>query len=293
MRPLISFTIVVLTFACGIASAHLTWRMVAPPVEAMAMVVPVNESLLLAAGSGAVKRDSGQQRIANRDLFGVESTPKLPEQMVIPVAESEAPLTQLKLTLNGVFFSQDKASYALIAKEREDALPYHIGSEVAAGTELHSIYPDYVMLLRSGVLERLELESLREGGDRNASRRTPPPTRASAAPEPPQPQVTTRYGEIRSRLLNNPQDAIRMAKIRPLMENGKMRGYRVNPGRGENRQLFDELGFIPGDVVTAVNGVSVIDPTQIGAVMNALTAADTVTVTLERNGAIETLSVTF
>ncbi|MBF0218730.1 MAG: PDZ domain-containing protein [Gammaproteobacteria bacterium] len=287
MNRLPSYFMPLLVLLCGVAAAQLTLTVAVP--EAVSPLLPD-------VGAPVRHPDPAQHQplgsVAKVALFGqAVVADAAPPRAVVKASSAELVKTTLDLTLMGIFHHQDEPSYALIMRGKEPDLPFHPGDEITSGAFLHSIERDHVVLERGGRLETLYLEL-----DKPApvALRAQPQERPQAKPtEPVTPQSTTRYGEIRERLLKNPQDAINMAKVRPLLENGKMVGYRVNPGNGRNRQLLDELGFIPGDVVTAVNGVSVIDPTQIGAVMNALTTSGTVTVTLKRNGAEETLSVNF
>jgi general secretion pathway protein C len=70
---------------------------------------------------------------------------------------------------------------------------------------------------------------------------------------------------------------------------GKQRGYRIYPGR--KRQQFAELGLKPGDLVTAINGTALDDPASGMEVFRTLGESDQVSVTVERNGQPETLTL--
>jgi len=63
---------------------------------------------------------------------------------------------------------------------------------------------------------------------------------------------------------------------------GRLRGFRAYPGR--NRQIFNKLGLKPGDLVTAINGTPLDDPQRSQDVFNTIQTSDHVTVTLERGG---------
>jgi len=63
---------------------------------------------------------------------------------------------------------------------------------------------------------------------------------------------------------------------------GKLRGFRAYPGR--NRAIFNKLGLKPGDLVTAINGTALDDPQHSQEVFNTIQTSDHVTVTLERGG---------
>jgi general secretion pathway protein C len=79
--------------------------------------------------------------------------------------------------------------------------------------------------------------------------------------------------------------------IRPMPElaNGQLRGFRLYPGR--DRQKFEKLGLQPGDLVTQVNGVPLSDPQRGLEILRGLGNAGQATVTLERGGAVQQVTV--
>jgi hypothetical protein len=70
---------------------------------------------------------------------------------------------------------------------------------------------------------------------------------------------------------------------------GKLRGFRAYPGR--NRAIFNKLGLKPGDLVTAINGQALDDPQRSQEVFNTIQTSDHVTVTLERGGQKQDLTL--
>ena len=70
---------------------------------------------------------------------------------------------------------------------------------------------------------------------------------------------------------------------------GKLRGFRAYPGR--NRAIFNKLGLKPGDLVTAINGQALDDPQHSQEVFNTIQTSDHVTVTLERGGQKQDISL--
>ena len=70
---------------------------------------------------------------------------------------------------------------------------------------------------------------------------------------------------------------------------GKLRGFRAYPGR--NRAIFNKLGLKPGDLVTAINGQALDDPQRSQEVFNTIQTSDHVTVTLERGGQKQDISL--
>ena len=88
------------------------------------------------------------------------------------------------------------------------------------------------------------------------------------------------------------QNAAQLTQIispRPYFVGGEQRGYRLYPGT--DRQSFAKLGLRAGDIVTAINGTPLTDPSQGARVFSELGSAQSVTVTLERGGQEETLTL--
>jgi general secretion pathway protein C len=75
----------------------------------------------------------------------------------------------------------------------------------------------------------------------------------------------------------------------PVFADGKQRGYRVYPGR--NRQAFVRLGLRPGDLVTAINGTPLDDPSHGQEIFRTLGSSSEARVTIMRNGAQQDLNL--
>src|SRR4029079_14839893 len=75
----------------------------------------------------------------------------------------------------------------------------------------------------------------------------------------------------------------------PVFAQGKQKGYRVYPGR--NRQAFVRLGLRPGDLVTAINGTPLDDPSRGQEIFQTLSSASEARVTVMRNGRQQDLSL--
>ncbi len=73
------------------------------------------------------------------------------------------------------------------------------------------------------------------------------------------------------------------------MPNGQLKGYRIYPGR--NRQQFAALGLRPGDLVTEINGMTLDNPAQGMEIFRSLGDTTQVTVTLERSGQPQVLTL--
>ena len=104
------------------------------------------------------------------------------------------------------------------------------------GTKLHAVYPDRVILDRSGKLEALALPTQSLAGVQI--------TQAAAPVRAAQSQFQENLRRIAE---TNPSAFAEIVRPQPVFANGVQRGYRVYPGR--NRQQFARLGLQPGDLV--------------------------------------------
>jgi len=212
------------------------------------------------------------QSIANAHLFGVASAE--PSE----ADASNAPQTQMNLVLAGTIATEDpEKGFAIIGESAAAAKFYAVGAMVG-GVRLHAVYSDRVILNRNGQLEALVLP-------RQASSLVAPPRAPVAANN-----VGGRFAENLRRVAEtNPGALTEVLRPQPVFANGTQRGYRVYPGR--NRQQFAKLGLQPGDLVTSINGTPLDDPTRGQEIMSALASSDRVTVTIERNGQSQQLTL--
>ncbi len=187
----------------------------------------------------------------------------------------DAPDTRLNLELRGTIEAEDE-SLAIIAEGGRDEKVYAIGDAVAGGASLHTVYTDRVLLRRAGQLETLRLPRATESGNKGA-----PPRRQGAAP--------SRASSIREIVSQAPAKLTDVIRPQPVFRDGKQQGYRVYPGR--DRQRFSALGLRPGDLITQINGLSLDDPARGMEIFRSLGDATQVSVTLERSGQAQVLTL--
>lgn len=219
----------------------------------------------------------------------------------------EAPETTLSLYLNGILFSETGEKLAVVAERRGgDESLYRVGESINNLATVVAIFGNYIVLERNGRPETLSL--LHEGEEKPVKRNI---VNTSAAANPPDSPLAANssggaeteadsgeegrrpydYAELRQQLLANPQNVMKFARVAPVIQGGKMVGYRLNPGR--DPQLFNELGLEPGDIVTVVNGISVTSPAEMGNVLNQLTTASSLSVVVLRRGQEQLLTLNF
>jgi general secretion pathway protein C len=213
-------------------------------------------------------------RIVNAHLFGLAGASGSQETDPTAVAA-----TQMNLVLAGTIAHADpQQGYAIIGDSAATARVYSVGKTITGGTKLHSVYPDRVILDRGGKLEALILPKKFQGGGMSAAR--------PVAAAPPDPTMGQRLQNLAAQ---NPGAITEVIRPQPVFANGQQRGYRVYPGR--NRQQFSQLGLMPGDLVTAINGTPLDDPARGMEILQSINSAAQVTVTVERNGQSTQVSI--
>ena len=243
---------------------QLTWLLLEREPEQSAQIAPPPAAL-----ANAPRRTVNVQSIVDAHLFGV--------QQQTTSDASAAPQTQMNLVLAGTWASEDPSKgFAFIGESASAARMFGVGKSVRSGTVLHSVYADRVILDTNGKLEALLLPRLSSA---NLTAKLSPPPRAA----PNQMENLRRMAE------SNPAAFSEIVRPQPVFANGVQRGYRVYPGR--NRQQFAKLGLQPGDLVLSINGTPLDDPQRGMEIFNTMGAADRVTVTVERNGQPQELSL--
>jgi general secretion pathway protein C len=258
---------VVLVVAISWQLVQLTWLLLerrAPADNgAIAMAPPP---------PAATRKGIDVQAIATAHLFG--------EVKAEQTAPEDAPPSQANLVLAGVFAANDPTKgLAMIGESVQSAKVYAVGAMVRPGTRLHSIYVDRVILDRNGQLETLSLPKPSTAGIIN--------TRTVATP--PRPGGGQFADNLRRIAETNPTAFAEVVRPQPVFANGVQRGYRVYPGR--NRQQFAKLGLQPGDLVLSINGTPLDDPQRGMEIFNTIGSSDRVSVTVERNGQSQELTL--
>lgn len=259
----------ILVLAIAYQLAALTWLLVpggAPPAAATSRTSTLSDATENPAAD--------YEALRTRHPWG-EAT-KEPE----PVAENvaDAPDTTLSLDLKGILAigENDPDGKAIISANRGEDKTYNVGQTVdsGSGTTLHSVYWDRVLLNRGDRLETLRLPKEVLGAAGAPRARSP-----VMAPQAAQPAGNDTLRNVISQNAGRLTDIIRLA---PNVDQGKVTGFRVQPGR--DRQTFDALGLMPGDVVTDINGVVLDDPSKGLQAFEALGEATMANVTVLRDG---------
>jgi general secretion pathway protein C len=224
---------------------------------------------MIAAASRLQRTPFDIAAVTNTHLFGVA-----------PVAAAgngaNAPQTSMPLVLTGVIAANDpRDGLAILGPSVAATKVYAVGDNIPGGARLHSVLSDHVLLERDGHLEALALP-------RELAGNSPPPS-ISAAPTAP---VLDRMRELVSR---DPGIIADIMRPEPVFAGGKQQGFRVYPGR--DREAFVRLGLRPGDLVTAIDGTPLDDPSRGEQILSTLGASGEAHVTILRNGQQQNLTL--
>ena len=272
-RVLPPWVALLLTILIGWQLAKVVWLLLPsgepaalPPIQATSRSAPAEQG-----GSASI------ERIVDAHLFGKVGADA---PAVVPVEEEDAPDTQLSLELRGtISASEEHRALAIIAERGGAERVYFIGDAVPGGASLHSVHLDRVLLRRGGRLEALRLPRSDEGtGARRTAAVAP---RASAPP--------ARAASVQEVVQQSGAGLTEIIRPQPVFKDGRQQGYRVYPGR--QRQQFAQLGLRPGDLITQINGMALDDPARGMEIFRSLADATSVTVTIDRNGEIEMLTL--
>lgn len=218
--------------------------------------------------------------------------------------ENGAPESRLPLTLRGIVASSEAGlGQAVIEKSGNQGL-YQVGDELPVNGEvtLAKVLPNQVVLDNAG---RYELLTLFEATTLAVAETAARPTALNAAAAPPRSGTAGSAGsprrvavgsgaaelaqQYRQQMYDNPQALADLVRVSPMRENGALTGYRVMPGKAARE--FSRLGFQSGDVVTAINGVSLNDPMNIQRLYRDMRTATAASFELVRKGEMIVLDV--
>jgi len=191
---------------------------------------------------------------------------------------ANAPATNIPLVLTGTIAGSDPQNgLAILGQTAQTARVYAVGDNVPGGAKLHSVYSDRVLIDRNGQLESLALPHQLNAGN------APPPSAAALQGD------NGSIERMRRMITEQPGLLADVLRPQPVMDHGRMNGFRVYPGR--NRMAFMRLGLRPGDQVTAINGTPLDDRDRGEQILHTLSSSTEARVTVIRNGQQQDLNL--
>lgn len=288
--------------------AQMVWVLMPEPTLVEPPLSPAS-NIVFTADNSADSSSVDISTLKSLELFGKPGAITEPVVVELP-EEIDAPETKLNLVLRGVAPSVNEASAnAIIAdgSRQELFFPEQELSIGPRGVKLRQVKTDRVILDNNGKLETLMLyqeDDFKNTGRRqvvrNTRRSTPPvrnrprvetdnpgadPSESTAefisALRPEENQLLPTADQIKSI-----DDVIGISMYR---EGGQLIGFRIRPKR--NRQVFDELGLQPNDVVTAVNNVGLNNTSQAMELYRSLGKTTQVSLEILRDGSTVNVDV--
>ena len=231
--------------------------------------------------TGQVEKDQQSylakaQAIGRTHLFGKAVVAAAPA----PVVE-EAPETKLNYKLRGIYFSPEASlSSAIVEIQPNKSQHFKIDDELAEKIVVSDILQDHILIDRYGKIERLNLQKPEVSKVASS-------TRASAGVQTNSVATTRLLQNYKKRYVRNPLALAKRFQAIPVQENGRNIGFRLKALRGES--LLKKLNFNENDVFTKINGIALDKPFQALDALKSLTTANSVSVTIMRNGSEQTM----
>ena len=246
----------------------LTWTPPPPPASAAAFEAPVQVDI---------------EALVSAELFGSAEI-VVPEQSI-----ADAPDSTASLKLLGVYAAENEQKASAIVEETTGAQSVVFVGEALPGGygSLKQVFADRIIIDRGGRLETLRMEDLTgQLGDLSGPKEEEPVGKAEirSIDKRRDAQVAQSLNDVRSKLQTDPASLRDVLSIEPSYDkgSGQLLGYRLGPGK--DRKLFGRVGLQRNDLVTAINGVALDDPTRAMALLNDLNSAKELTLTLQRGG---------
>lgn len=245
----------------------LSWTPPPPPASAAAFEAPVQVDI---------------EALISAELFGSAEI-AAPEQTV-----ADAPDSTASLKLLGVYAAENEQKASAIVEETTGAQSVVFVGEALPGGygTLKQVFADRVIIDRGGRLETLRMEDLTgQLGDLSGPKEEPVgKAEIRSIDKRRDAQVAQSLNDVRSKLQTDPASLRDVLSIEPSYDkgSGQLLGYRLGPGK--DRKLFGRVGLQRNDLVTAINGIALDDPTRAMALLNDLNSAKELTLTLQRGG---------
>lgn len=189
-----------------------------------------------------------------------------------PTTDREPPAAGTP-ALRGTILSATPAQDRVIitdAQGREQL--YARGDEITPGASIVEIHRTYVVLRRNGRLEKIDF-----------SRRAAEPVLESASAAESDPAPPEDPEARRAAIFAHPELLLQTVGATTVVEGGQFRGYRVM--QPQDPTLIKSLGFEPGDLLTAVNGMPLSNSSDYGAkVFEAVSGSGALSYTVQRGG---------
>jgi len=263
--------------------ADLTWSLLPAP-EIQQQVVPRHVANT-PSGNGDPASISQLDQVAKLHLFGIAGAIASTKTI-----DKKAPETRLNLTLHGVFVAAEPdEGEAIIGTSGSVQKYYKAGGAVMSGVTLQAVFEDRVVLLRNGQSEVLRFPKSSSKNIATVSRTSKRTSKSTVTPSSGPVHAPARnLSRYRDMLKNEPLKIFEHVRFVPVRSREGTKGYRVLPQK--NRELYNQLGVRPSDLVTGVNGVPLTNDKEAMSLIQKLKDAQSIEVDIIRNGQPQSLT---
>ena len=279
-KQLHTIVVVLLSLYLIAFAAKLVWRII--PEPQLSATPTVSRAPVISSSSG--QNGVNIAKIQQLNLFGNAAA-----NPAEPVAEvTDAPETRLNLTLTGVVASSEQEAGTAIIENRGSQAVYGLGEKIEdTNATLQKVYNDRVIIKNGVRNETLMLDGI-DYDEANRRREM----QARNRPEPQEEEEDTvelseEALEATAALRERPANFTDFISISPKTEEGQLIGYQVSPGK--EPELFKSAGLQAGDVITQINGLDLTDLQQSQEALSELRNAQTIELTIIRDGSLTTL----
>ena len=267
---------ILLIVLIAITLAKLVWSFFESDDYIADLVIPTTS----VNNTKPVPRPDYDRKIAQLSMFG-KAAP------VISKNVDEAPDTTLNLELLGVLAGDEEYGYAIVSSGANKIKHYALGDDISNGTTLHAVFADRIILDRGTKMETLRLPKAKKvsGVSKKKAKKAAPQQQSIDGGK----NDFDSLGEFREEIMSNPVRLTEFINAEPESdaETGEFKGYSLTPSR--NPDMFYQLGFQPGDVLTSVNGILIDSPNKGPEALQTLKDASEVTLVVMREGTEITL----
>ncbi len=202
------------------------------------------------------------------------------------IDEGQAVVTSLQIELFGILMNGSSGlGSAIIAGSDGIQNSYAVGEEIQSGVTLAGVAFDYVVVSRSGNQERVYLDQSVPADVVGSS--NPAAVGGSKSSTPPAPSGATVSGA------GNPPRTVenlnKFVSFSPRTVGGKITGVVAAPGG--DVAGYRSMGFLPGDIITAVNGRQIKSASDAAFVQQQIKPGARLSLMVERGAKTVPLSL--
>ena len=209
---------------------NISWKVIFPEVSSNNFIKSISTS-----SQGSIEKYDK----LTADPFLMANSPSISDSFIL-----DAPPTALSLRLYGIRYSKSgEANAAILGFDPNNQRIYRTNDIISDDIVLEYIEPERVFISREGIRESITFEK-----DTVLSK-------------------TFRESFVNKKLIPTQQKwtennvLSEMVKFQPYFSDGSVKGYQLYPGN--NSGLFNQTGLKPGDLLVAINGLSVKDPSVL------------------------------